>query len=274
MSFYAHTATCLCCGTLLFWPSQKPGAAGECEGEWDKWKRDTVLEWYLQSSFYNHANFTRMVLFVMGESYKRCPINILDYGGGGGQFALVCKSLFPQASIYTTDISDESLLDEWKPVNRQIPFRSFATDRTIFDVIFLNDVLEHVTDPIRVLKQLKDKLRTQGVIFIDTPKQFWLYPLTRLLSGSLHRKLLESTVHASHLQIWTSTSFLQALQRAGLRLTKYAETSEFTMPADFYLDNMDIQQPVVRWLGRVFCRLAKVIAKNKIMAVVERDRGN
>jgi 2-polyprenyl-3-methyl-5-hydroxy-6-metoxy-1,4-benzoquinol methylase len=248
---------------------------GDREGEWDNWNRGSVLPWYSRSSFYNHANFTRMVLFAMGESHKRSPVNILDYGGGGGQFAVVCKSLFPQASIYTTDISDEALLDEWKPMNRQIPFLSFATDRTTFDVIFLNDVLEHVTDPIKVLKQLKDKLTQQGgFIFIDTPKQFWLYPLTRLLSKSLHRKLLDSTVHASHLQIWTRTSFLQAIQRSGLRLSKYAETTEFTMPADFYLDNMGIQHPAVRWLGRVFYRLAKVIAKNKIMAVLERDRGN
>lgn len=203
--------------------------------------------------------------------YKGREVNVLDYGGGGGQFALVCKSLFPEVSIYTTDISDESLLDEWKPLNNQIPFRSFATDRTRFDVIFLNDVLEHLSDPINVLKQLKDKLTGDGVIFIDTPKQFWLYPLTRFVSKSLHTKLLGSTVHASHLQLWTRTSFMHALQRSGLRVSKYVETSEFTMPAEYYLDNMDVRHPAIRWLGKSFYRFAKVLASNKIMAVLQPD---
>jgi len=62
-----------------------------------------------------------MVKFSMDESYKGKNLDILDYGGGGGQFALVCKSLFPESNIYITDISDESLLEEWSSVNTQIP---------------------------------------------------------------------------------------------------------------------------------------------------------
>jgi 2-polyprenyl-3-methyl-5-hydroxy-6-metoxy-1,4-benzoquinol methylase len=265
---HAHTAKCKECGALLFWPYPEVDS-DKGNQEWDTWCRERVLPWYSESSFYNHKNFTNMVLFAMGESYKGRNLNILDYGAGGGQFALVCKSLFPQAVVYTTDLSDESLLDEWKPLNNQIAFRSFGTDPTTFDVIFLNDVLEHLSKPIDALRQLKGKLTRNGVIFVDTPKQFWLYPFTRYLSKTMYTKLLWATVHESHLQLWTKPSFMQALERSGLRVKKYLETSEFTMPPEYYLNNMGLNHPAVRFLGRLFYRFARQLANNKILAVLE-----
>ena len=62
---------------------------------------------------------------------------------------------------------------------------------------------------------------------------------------------------------------MQAVEAAGLRIRKYSETSEFTMPAEFYLDNMGIDLPALRWAGKTFYRFAKILAKNKIVAVLQ-----
>ena len=62
-----------------------------------------------------------MTLFAVDEYYKDKGLDILDYGGGRGIFSLVRKSLFPKSNIYIIDISDESLLNEWCPLNIQIP---------------------------------------------------------------------------------------------------------------------------------------------------------
>jgi ubiquinone/menaquinone biosynthesis C-methylase UbiE len=86
-------------------------------GEGKHWGQEQVSDWYSRSSFYNHTNFTNMIRFAMDESYKGKKLDILDYGGGGGQFALVCKSHFPEATVSITDISDESLLQEWNALN-------------------------------------------------------------------------------------------------------------------------------------------------------------
>ena len=265
---HAHTAKRKECGTLFFWPYPELDW-DKSNPEWETWRGERVLRWYSESSVYNHKNFTNMVLFAMGESHKGREIKVLDYGAGGGQFALVCKSLFPQAVVFTTDLSDESLLEEWKPLSKQIAFRSFARDPTTFDVIFLNDVLEHLSKPIDVLRQLKGKLARNGLIFVDTPKQFWLYPFTRHLSKTIYTKLLWATVHESHLQLWTRRSFMQVLDRSGFRTKKYLETSEFTMPPEYYLDNMGINQPALRFFGRMFYRSARRLANNKIFAVLE-----
>jgi 2-polyprenyl-3-methyl-5-hydroxy-6-metoxy-1,4-benzoquinol methylase len=266
LTVFAHTAKCGDCGVFLFWPYPKGDSTLLQEGTGKNWSRENVLIWYSMASFYNHTNFTRMLRFTMGESFKKKPLEILDYGGGGGQFALVCKSHFPEATVYITDISDVSLLAEWKPLNTQIPFKDFTSDQRKFDGIFLNDVFEHVSDPLFVLKQLAGKLKPGGLIFIDTPKQFWIYPVTRLVSKALYTKVLRATVSTAHLQIWTRKSFELAVNKCGLSISKYAEESEYTMPAAYYMNNMGIKNPLTRLVGRVFYRNAKHI--DKIMCVL------
>jgi 2-polyprenyl-3-methyl-5-hydroxy-6-metoxy-1,4-benzoquinol methylase len=271
LAVFAHTAKCNGCGVLLYWPYPKSDTELIQAGDGKNWSRASTLEWYSQASFYNHSNFTNMLRFTMDESFKGRKLDILDYGGGGGQFALVCKSHFPEATVFITDISDMSLLDEWQPLNRQIPFAKFANDETKFDLIFLNDVFEHVSDPLLVLKQLSEKLKTGGMIFIDTPKQFWIYPVTQLLSKSLYTKVLKGTVSTAHLQIWTRESFELIVNKCNLSILKYAEESEYTMPADFYMKNMGITNPLIRFIGKLFYKNAKLIAKNKIMSVLTKN---
>lgn len=268
LEIFAHTANCGDCGVLLYYPYPDDDSQLVLSGEGKEWPREQVLSWYSEASFYNHTNFTNMIRFAMDESFKGRKLDILDYGGGGGQFALVCKSHFPEANVFITDIADEALLEEWSASNNQIPFGRFADDDTKFDLIFMNDVFEHVSDPASVLRQLAGKLKPGGKLFIDTPKQFWIYPVTKLVSKSLYTKVLRGTVSTAHLQIWTKESFELVVRECGLRVDKYEETSEYTMPADFYMNTMGISNPLLRIAGRVFYGNAKRIAKNKIVSVL------
>ncbi len=270
LTIYAHTAKCNECGVLLYYPYPEDDSSLISSGEGKSWPRERVLNWYSKSSFLNHANFTSMVKFIMDESCKGRKLDILDYGGGGGQFALVCKSLFPEANIYITDISDEALLEEWSPLNIQIPFRDFGDDDKKFDYIFLNDVFEHVSDPLSVLKQLSGKLKSGGKMFIDTPKQFWIYPITKLFSRSLYNKVLRGTVSTAHLQIWSKKSFELVVNESNLKIYKYEETSEYTMPPDFYMKNMGIKNPIIKLAGKIFYKNAKMLARNKIVCVLSK----
>jgi 2-polyprenyl-3-methyl-5-hydroxy-6-metoxy-1,4-benzoquinol methylase len=268
LAFFAHTAKCGDCGVLLYFPYPNDDSQLLLTGEGKEWPQEQVFDWYSRSSFYNHVNFTNMIRFAMSESYKGKTLDILDYGGGGGQFALVCRSHFPEANVFITDISDNALLQEWRVANIQIPFKNFAEDTNKFDFIFMNDVFEHVSDPCFVLRQLANKLKTGGKIFVDTPKQFWIYPLTQLVSKALYAKVLRGTVSTAHLQIWSRKSFELVVRNSGLKIDKYEESSEYTMPADYYMTNMGISNPILRLAGRIFYGNAKRLAKNKIVSVL------
>jgi 2-polyprenyl-3-methyl-5-hydroxy-6-metoxy-1,4-benzoquinol methylase len=271
LKLFAHTSKCSQCGVLLCYPypkgreedylKQKPLSEEESQDIQSSW-----LGWHILSGERNHNNFTEMASFALNNADRQKSLKILDYGGGGGQFSLVVMSLFPKVETHIVDMDNNALLYCYRPLNRQIFFADFDADRNKFDIIFLNDVYEHVTDPIGLLKQLKAKLNVNGIIFIDTPCQFWLYPLTKLIWKKLHIKLLNGTVDFDHQQIWSKTSFHLALSKAGLQVTKYKELSEFTQKAEFYLNSMGIQNPFLKFIGRIFVAVAPIIAKNKIMS--------
>lgn len=260
-----HTATCQQCGVLLYYPY--PVIA---EPETEESIYGLREAWYYNTSHFNHTNFTHMLRYATSDVKPETALKILDYGGGGGQFALVCKSNFPNAEVMLVDYNDHSALPQWQPYSRRIPFLSFPTDETRYDLIFLNDVFEHVEDPVAVLKLLADKLAPNGKIFIDTPRQFWVYPLSKLFSKKLYQKVLTGTVSTAHLQIWSEKSFDMALQRANLGAIKQTTWTEFTQLPDYYLNNMGIHNPILRLGGQLTFQIARFVLKNKIICLLQK----
>jgi 2-polyprenyl-3-methyl-5-hydroxy-6-metoxy-1,4-benzoquinol methylase len=274
IAIFAHTAKCRACGALLFYPYPEARELGYLENVTSLTEAQraelqaATNHWHIQSGERNHNNFTQMALFALTDDDRQRPLKVLDYGGGGGQFALVAKSLFPLIDVYVVDLDNNKLLDQYRPLNKQIKFEEFEMNSEKFDVIFMNDVFEHVTDPRGVLADLRTRLVPGGRIFIDTPCEFWLYPVTKFFSRKIHTQLLRGTVDADHQQIWTSKSFDTVVHKAELKTVKFVRLSEYTQPASFYLKNMGITNPIVKLAGRVFFSLSPLIARNKIMAIV------
>lgn len=263
---FAHTARCSSCGALMFYPYPTEEELFESATDVSGYR-----DWYFRSSFYNQENFTKVIRFAMDESNQGRELQILDFGAGGGQFGVVLKSLFPMGDIYAVDVRDDAILTEWKPLNRQILFNDFASDRILFDYIFLNDVFEHLSDPLAALEMLKTKLKIDGKIFIDTPKQFWIYPVSKFFSKTLYTKILKGTVSKAHLQIWTKRAIALTIRNAGLQIDKYKELSEYTMPPEYYLQNMGIKNPLIRFSGKLFYSNAKYLANNKIYCLLSKS---
>jgi 2-polyprenyl-3-methyl-5-hydroxy-6-metoxy-1,4-benzoquinol methylase len=273
LELWDHTAKCGSCGALLFYPYLDDDSLEiDTEKVSIEKRKENWFFWYKRASKLNHKNFSSMFFFTIPEpeEFFDRKIRVLDYGGGGGQFAFVVRSVLPLAEVYIVDINDHALIEQYSPLNRQIKWKDFEGDETLFDFIFLNDVFEHVNDPEGVLKNLSKKLAPGGKLFIDTPKQFWLYPVLRRVNKGLYSKLLKGTVSRAHLQIWTKKSFAYVVDEAGLKLEKYEELSEFTLKPHVYLDKMGIKNRLTLWLGNKFYENAKLLAKNKIQALVIR----
>lgn len=273
LTYLAHTAKCRDCGVLLCWPYPliREATYLDLNDNFDASEKQSLqniwLNWHINSGNRNHHNFQNMAQFALNDNQRHRKLQILDYGGGGGQFSLVLKSLYPLADSFIVDMQDNILLDVYRPMNQQIKFADFELDARKFDVIFMNDVFEHVSDPIGLLRVLRIKLKEDGYIFIDTPCQFWLYSFTKIISRNIHIKVLRGTVDYDHQQIWSKKSFETALNKSGFKITKYKQLSEYTQGASFYLDNMGIKNIFIRALGYLFVMLSPVIAKNKIMCL-------
>lgn len=270
LDLFLHTARCKDCGVLLYYPyPEKISLEARHDPDSILNYQKNYREWYTHAARLNHLNFTAMFLFAIEHPETiAAPVKILDYGAGAGQFATICKSFIPWCKVYSVDIINYGLLNEYRPFTTQIEWGNFENDETLFDYIFLNDVFEHINDSRSTLEILAKKLKPSGKLFIDTPKQFWLYPMLRFSSKSLYGKLLKGTVSIAHLQIWSRKSFFSIVNQSGFRIEKYLELSEFSMQPNIYLKNMGINNIFLVYLGNLFYRGAKLVAKNKIMCLL------
>lgn len=112
---------------------------------------------------------------VRKEMLKYLPENankIMDIGCGNGAFASLVKQkneaevwgieLMEEEAKIAKTVLDKVLIGNCEKYIEDLP-------ENYFDVIFFNDVLEHLADPYSVLDILKSKLSANGVIISSLP---------------------------------------------------------------------------------------------------------
>ena len=92
-----------------------------------------------------------------------------------------------------------------------------------FDVIVYGDVLEHLVDPLAVLRGLNRALAPGGAIVLSIPNVAHLWVRLSLLGGRFeygHRGLLDRT----HLRFFTERSLRDLLREAHVRVERWTAT--------------------------------------------------
>lgn len=93
--------------------------------------------------------------------------SILDFGCGSGYFLETAKKYFDAEGV---ELSDN--LRDWLKKNLNIiSYKNLSDTRKKYNVITAFDVLEHVSNPISFLKEIKKKLKPKGIILIYTPNR-------------------------------------------------------------------------------------------------------
>lgn len=125
--------------------------------------------------------------------------NVLDIGCGDSYFDFQLLKQNPNLNIYGVDINLEKEFDE----NNIHAFNSLDHLPNIkFDFIIMMDVLEHIENDNRYLKDILRYLSPDGTIFITVPAFMFLY--------SLHDKELK------HYRRYNHNQLLQVIEYAGL----------------------------------------------------------
>ena len=116
------------------------------------------------------------------------PFKLLNYGCGTGNSEKYIKKYLPQASVYSIDVSEESV-NVARDANRDLtdvtfePFNGTTIPFEVeFDVIFIANVFHHIRHEkhVAILKTLHDKLKKGGLLFIFELNP--LNPLTMLVA--------------------------------------------------------------------------------------------
>lgn len=130
---------------------------------------------------------------------------VLDFGSGSGHILKSLRKRYP--SINLTSIEGS------QPLREHLIICGFNTVENIdnveetFDSILLIEVIEHVSDPVGLLKKFKSRLNKDGQIFLTTP-------CGELRTGS--RKTNAYDIE-THIQFFTEKSLKLACELAGLK---------------------------------------------------------
>lgn len=151
--------------------------------------------------------------------FKKTPGKVLDIGTSTGNLLSIFKKRGWEA--WGIEPSKSSAIAKRRGIKvLRVIFESAKVPNSYFDVVILNHTLEHMEDPIKVLRKAYKCLKPGGIIFIDVPnfggissrilKTRWSFLLPEehnfhFTSRSL-RKIIESI----------GFDFLQSRSRSGL----------------------------------------------------------
>lgn len=94
----------------------------------------------------------------------------------GGAVSILADRDF---EVFASDTSNYALLKASKlakETGRKISFYNFDVQKGIpikenFDIIFSFEVIEHLKDPFKAIKNIKNKLKTGGIVICSTPNK-------------------------------------------------------------------------------------------------------
>lgn len=157
------------------------------------------------------------------DMLKRVPksvTNLLDVGCGGGDFGKLFKS--ERANATCTGIE----LTEWSAVaatrlDRVLQLdveRDDLSELGMFDCITFNDVLEHLSDPWRVVRRLAEHLEPGGWIVASSPNLRYYEVVKALLLRRRFDYAESGVMDRTHLRFFTESTFGELFDGAGLQV--------------------------------------------------------
>lgn len=162
-------------------------------------------------------NYRNSILVSFLKKYKSSLINFLEIGCGTGFVISEIERSFPNAKTYGSEIHSEGLVLASKRVKRSELMQMDARNipfREEFDAIGAFDVIEHIEDDRKVLKEMNLSLKKGGVLVLTVPQHQFLWSQTDIDAGHQRRysrKELTERVAEADFKILAVSSFISLL---------------------------------------------------------------
>jgi 2-polyprenyl-3-methyl-5-hydroxy-6-metoxy-1,4-benzoquinol methylase len=174
-------------------------------------------EWVASEYDANYKDFIfGQILTFLSRRVTRRPRRLLDIGAHAGRFLSLARhkgwepeglDLNPRTAAFAREAAGA-------PVH-QVDVRQFDSDGRRFDAVTLTDVLEHVPDPLVILRQVHALLAEHGWVAVkvpNAPSQRLKETLRSRLQRDYRPRIADNLVHINH---FSARSLRLALSRAG-----------------------------------------------------------
>ena len=154
------------------------------------------------------------------------PVTVLEVGAGLAWMCRVAKATNPDNVTVAVDISPEAV-DKCPWVDFYILgdiLDPRVDERAPYDVISLTHVIEHLVDPVQIIRRCKSLLRQHGVIFVTAPHRPIGWRDDRI-EITVWEKYSYNHVPA-HIQYFSKKSMRKLAENAGCTLDFWSHASE------------------------------------------------
>lgn len=151
---------------------------------------------------------------------EQSPQKTLDVGCASGWFIAKIKERFPDSKFYGVDIYNESI-EYAKKLYSGIEFRSadahfLPYDDNFFDLVICTEVIEHLDDPQKAIKEMKRVLKKSGKLIIEVDSGSLLFSFVWFFWTKLRGKVWND----SHLHSFNITKLEDFAEKNELKVLK------------------------------------------------------
>ncbi len=148
---------------------------------------------------------------------------VLDIGCGAAHFSAAVKKK-TGATVWGIEPVASAAAEARQKIDKVLDgiYEEVADQLTSesFDAIFFNDVLEHMTDPYTVLKQVHGPLKADGRIYASIPNVLFAESMLEVLRTKDWRYRDAGTLDATHFRFFTRKSIIRMFEEAGWTVEK------------------------------------------------------
>ena len=178
---------------------------------------DNAIKKNLLQRFWHTSRFVQAKKYLETVDARQ----ILDVGCNSGTFTKQVYNVFPESRIYGIDISQKAISyakQKYKNISfnvawaEKLPFKNKS-----FDLITCFEVLEHVDNPEKIIKEMSRVLKKRGNMIIIVPTENLLFRIiwafwTIFGPGSVWKH--------THVQKFTRNNLDVLLRKSGCRIVK------------------------------------------------------
>ena len=189
------------------------------------------------------------------EMLKYLPLDsktVIDIGCGDGSFEKVIKER-TNAEVWGIEYMKEEALKAEKLLDKV--YAGPCEDHLdllpehYFDVVYFNDVLEHLVDPYTVLEKIKTHLKPGGIVISSIPNIRYHNALIKLLFKKEWEYKGSGVMDKTHLRFFTGKSILKMYERLGYKvqvhegINKSKSLKPYLYNIPLFFTHLDIRYP-------------------------------
>lgn len=217
-----------------------------------------------------HENNTILKLNFLKKILKKKNCRILEIGSGQGHFVNTLSKLEKRFKITAVDYSKKNFLFH---ENKKIDFieanpEIYLNKKNNFDVVFFNNVLEHVSNPLGLINIIKKNFIKKCIFCIVLPNDFSNLQNFLIKKKNVNKKYWIS--FPEHLNYFSKNDFIKFAKKNGFKtIMSYAE-----FPIEIFLLNKKTNYVVNKKNGKnahdIRCKfLNYLVENNKIEDVMD-----